>query len=148
MDVRFSTADFGDESASLAAAESGVPLQEQYHVFGTVVLEQPGQDPLSIYDDLPFLVLELCVRVPAALAESGEAQVRLIEWPNSFKLEAKGNVVHVTGERGESASFPEAELLPALRDCGRRFAGFLESVAQAAPQFEERAQLLRGETAA
>ena len=143
MEVHFTTADFGDETASLAAAETGQALSEELHIFGNVVLDHPGQKTLSIYDDLPFLIQALCVQAPAALRQSGEAEVRLVDWPNRLTLRIENEDVHVTGERGEDARYPREVFLLALRSCGERFATFLEHIAQFAPEFQERVEWLR-----
>ncbi len=143
MRAEFTTADFGDEAASVAAAEAARPLGEEYHLFGTVVLEHPGQPRLAIYDDLPFLVPDLCAEAPSALERTGEAEVSLIDWPNTFRLQAVGKEVHLTGERGEDARYPRAELIAALRGCATRFADFLEVVAAFHPQFATKARELR-----
>jgi hypothetical protein len=148
MNVHFTTTDFGDEAASLAAAEAGRPLAEEAHILGNIVLEHAGQKTLSIYDDLPFLVQALCVQTPAALRQSGQAEVRLVEWPNRLTLRIEGEDIHITGEQGENARYPRAAFLSALHDCGGRFATFLEHIAEFAPDFEQRAEWLRAAIAA
>ena len=143
MQVRYETADFGDEPASMDAAEAGRPPSEDYHIYGTVFLEHPGQPELAIYDDLLFLVPSLCATAPEALESSGDAEVSLVDWPNVYRLRTTGDEVHVTGQQGEDARYPRAELIASLRDCGTRFSEFLGSVAATHPRFGAKARSLR-----
>lgn len=143
MNVRFTTADFGDEAASVAAAQAGQAPEEESYVFGQVVLEHQGQPELAWYDDLSFLVPRLCVAAPAALEREGTAQARLIDWPNTIYLAAEGDAVHLTGDNGEDASYPRTELLAALRACATRFADFLAVLAVHNPAFQARERDLR-----
>lgn len=145
MNVHFTTKDFGDEAASLAAAEAGRELPQEYYIFGEVILQHPGQPDIAIYDDLPFLVADLCVRVPARLLDTGQAAFHLIDSSNAFKLVRDGDQVHLQGGRGEAATYPEDELITALRGCGARFATFLEHAAELAPQFMHRVESLRAD---
>lgn len=143
MNVVFTTSDFGDEAASDEAAREGRPLSEEYHLYGQVVITHPGQDKLEIYDDLPFLVQSLCAEAPETLRRSGLAEVRLVDWPNTLTLRREGDSILLNGEAGEAARYPAEELLTALRDCARRFAAFLDRVAQTAPQFQKRSEWLQ-----
>jgi hypothetical protein len=140
MNIVFTTDDFGDEAASLEAAALGRPLADEYHIYGFVVIEHPGEATLRLYDDLPFLVQSLCAQAPKALRRSGSTEVRFVDAPNTLTLRREGDTVTLSGEMGESARYPAELLLGELRTCAERFATFLDLIVQTAPQFAKRSE--------
>jgi len=135
MQIKFETADFGDEAASLrAAAEGGAPAEAE-HLWGRIVLDHPGQPTIVVFDDLSMLGLALCVDVPTAIAQHGRAELRLVGWPGEFTFSAQGDDVQVTGSMDEDATFPREELLAGLHACGQRLAAFMKELSVGCPQF-------------
>lgn len=143
MQATFTTSDFGDEAASAAAAGGSPKLAEEAHLYGDVVLEHPGQERLALYDDLPFLVLALCAEAPREVERTGAATASLIDWPNMLSLVTEGDEIHLTGEHGEDARYPRAEMLAALRGCAGRFVDFLKTLSEHHPQFAYKAEQIR-----
>lgn len=135
MQVQFETDDFGDEAASVLAAADGAAPEEEYHIWGRIVLDHPGQPTVKIFDDLTTLGYTLCVDACAALEREGRAELRLVGWPGDFTFVATGSAVRVTGSQGEDATFPRQELLAAIRACGQRLAAFMNELAVTSPQF-------------
>ncbi len=136
MLISFTTLDYGDEAASLAAVASGQAPSSEDHVYGTVVLQRTDGACISIKDDLLFLAPDLCAAAPALLERDGAATVTLVDTPNAWRLVRRGEEVDLSDLRGASIVLPYKDLLPALRDCGRRFAAFIDALGSVQGGFE------------
>jgi hypothetical protein len=143
MDVTFKTNDFGDETASMQAAQGGGAPEEADHLWGHIILDHPGQAPVAIFDDLSMLGYALCVVSAGEMVKDGRSELRLVGWPGQFTFETKGSTVHVIGSQGEDATFPLADLLASVRACGLRLVDFMDDLSIANPQFAYSSQALR-----
>lgn len=135
MQIRFEIDDFGDEAASAQAVAEGRAPEEAYHLWGRIVIEQPGQPEVVIDDDMTLLGLALCVDVPTALRRDGRSELRLAGWPGRYSFTAEAGSVHLTGSKNTDVSYPQAELLQALHDCGQRLATLIQTLAVSCPQY-------------
>lgn len=139
MRITFEIDDFGDEAASQQAVAEGRAPEEPYHLWGRIVLQQPGQPSVVIDDDLTLLGLALCADVPAALRRDGRAQLHLAGWPGKYSFVAEAGsvpaLVHLTGSKETDVRLPQDELLQGLHACGQRLAVFIRTLAVSCPQY-------------
>jgi len=135
MHIRFEIRDFGDEAAALQALNEGRAPAEADHLWGSIVIEQAGQAPVVLKDDLTSLGRGACAKVPELLRREGRASLAVGDWPTDYLFEAQAGTVHLTGPGGEDASFPQDELLDGLNACGRRLLAFIERLALTCPQY-------------
>ena len=146
MQVRFEVRDFGDEAAAMQALKEGRAPEEEYHLWGSITIEQPGLAPLVLRDDLSSLGPALCIAVPKALRRDGRASLPVGDWPTDFLFESRAGtvpgVVHLSGPRGEDMEFPQEELLAGLSACGERLRDFIQTLALTHPQFAFSGNLL------
>lgn len=117
-----------DEAA--AAPETLLPVTDEWVMSGAVTLAEEGAPPVVLTDDLEFLVPNLCLRAPAALASADTVSLGMASRPVRIVLTRDGAVIRVLdGDGTELGRFPESTLMTALHDCAERFTEFVDRMA-------------------
>lgn len=115
---------YAEETDLLAHA---VDLGHRDLLKGQVELTTPGAPPVRPEDELVPLVLRLCFRAVVDLRRSDHAVVAYANDYGYLRLDREADLIRVSGDGVPLVRFPEAGLLPALVDCGARFAGWAAS---------------------
>jgi hypothetical protein len=89
---------------------------------GQIEMSVDGQPPARPSDELAPLVLGLCFGSVVELAGSDHAVVSYFNDYGYLRLDREGPYIRVSGDGVPLVRLPEAGLLPALVDCGARFA--------------------------
>ncbi len=151
MQVRFELGLFREppqsEAEALLAVALGRPPGDGEYLPGRVRLEHSGQGEVAIDDDLQMLIVNLCARMPRMLADAGRAEVNLASYYQPYEFVDEAGTVRVLTEGAEVARYPRDELTAALRDCGRRFADFLDELSKLQPRWTGMRDVLREELA-
>ena len=144
MHVGFAVGIAADEAATWAALE-GPLVADEYNVMnGRLTLSDGGAPETVIEDDLEFLVLNLCLRMPPRLAAQGQATVRMASMARSVTLAREGETVLLTDDSGaELGRCPYQPLMNALHDCAERFTRYIEALASKDPEWTALHAVLR-----
>ena len=144
MQVGFAVGTAADEAATWAALE-GPLVADEYNVMnGRLTLSDGGAPEIVIEDDLEFLVLNLCLRMPPRLAAQGQATVRMASMARSVTLAREGETVLLTDDSAaELGRYPYQPLMNALHDCAERFTRYVEALASKDPEWTALHAVLR-----
>jgi hypothetical protein len=137
MQVTFALGIDPDEAAAWATlADHRSPEDEGGTLPGRLQLAAEGQAPVAISDDLEFLVPNLCLRAPAAVATEGRTVVRMASNPRQIILTREGDRVRLVDAAGtDLGAFPQDALDAALHACAVRFAEFVAALAEQFPDW-------------
>ena len=115
------------EEADLAAG--AVDLGDRSPLKGQVEMAAPDAPPARPEDELVPLVLGLCFRAVDDLTRSDHAVVRYANDYGYLRLDREAQLIRISGDGVPLVRFPERALLPALVDCGARFARWARQTA-------------------
>ena len=115
---------YAEEADLLAHA---VDLGHRDMLKGQVELAAPDAPPVRPEDELVPLVLGLCFRAVVDLGRSDHAVVAYANDYGYLRLDREAELIRVSGDGVPLVRFPERALLPALVDCGARFARWAAS---------------------
>ena len=117
-------------------------------LMGQIVLTDDNAAPVTLADDLEFLIPNLCLRAPVTLAAEGSALVTMASWPGSVTLVRDGEAIRLLDQdETELGRFPAAALTAALRACAGRFRDYIGALAEADPEWHAFHAMLTGEGA-
>ena len=144
MQVGFAVGTAADEAATWAALERPLVADEYNVMNGRLTLSDDGAPEIVIEDDLEFLVLNLCLRMPPRLAAQGQATVRMASMARSVTLAREGDTVLLTdGDGAELGRLPYQGLMNTLHECAERFTGYVEALASKDPEWTALHAVLR-----
>jgi hypothetical protein len=127
----------GEAEKLLAARES---------LEGGLALINPatGQST-AIGDVLGALISRFCFQSIPVLAANREYSTYLFQYPEQVSMTPEGDEVVVTGDEIDRSHYPKRELLPALVECGERYAAYLRKLHRDDPSWAGRLETLETE---
>ena len=144
MHVAFAVGRAEDEAATWTALDAPLVADEYNVMDGRLTLSHEGAADVVIEDDLEFLVLNLCLRMPPRLAADGHATVRMASMARRVMLTREGETVLLTdGDGAELGAYPYQGLVRALHDCAERFTRYVDALATKDPDWTALAGVLR-----
>jgi hypothetical protein len=117
---------YADEAELAAGA---VALGDRSPLKGQIEMAAPGTPPAHPEDELVPLVLGLCFHAVADLTRSDHAVVAYANDYGYLRLDREADLIRVSGDGVPLVRLPERALLPALVDCGGRFARWARGAA-------------------
>lgn len=136
-----------DEVAAETALSALHNPAEDGALMGHVLLSAEGAEPVAIRDDLQFLVPDLCLRAPAALAMRDRVELSMAALPKTYLLLREAGTVRIldAGTGTELGHYPEAALFEALRGCASRFTRYVGALARIASEWQPLHRMLEQE---
>ncbi len=97
--------------------------------YGTLSFRDPKREvEAGFYDTLEYLVVNLCLAAVPKLRAGTEVAVDYYSSPGKMRLKPEGDDVVVLEGEKERGRFPRDALIPALADCGKRYAQLMSRI--------------------
>jgi hypothetical protein len=127
------------EAQALAELEAGTPPSDEAYLFGWMRWRDAGQLDLSFNDDLSMLFPD-CLGAVANLRAQGRAEMSMASYYCHLTLITLGDHVLVLQEDSEIegkevARYPKDTFIDALAACCRRFAVYVQALAELDPRW-------------